>query len=188
MIIGLSGFARSGKDTVADILVENHGFVKMSFADPMRDALLRLNPLIQLRNGPSLPLAQALRVYTWDELKSVSTDIRGLLQRMGSEVGREMFGENLWVDYAIAHLPENTDVVFSDVRYKNEAKAILALKGRVWRIEREGIGAANEHASENDLNNFPFELTIDNNFPVEQLALTIDTALDLNILDILRSL
>jgi dephospho-CoA kinase len=44
MIIGISGYARSGKDTVANYLVEHHEFTRMAFADAMREALLRLNP------------------------------------------------------------------------------------------------------------------------------------------------
>jgi dephospho-CoA kinase len=46
MIIGLSGYARSGKDTVAELLCLNYGFRRISFADPMREAILILNPKI----------------------------------------------------------------------------------------------------------------------------------------------
>lgn len=35
-VIGVSGYANSGKDTVADYLVQEHGFVKISLADPLK--------------------------------------------------------------------------------------------------------------------------------------------------------
>ena len=188
MIIGLAGYARSGKDTAADVLVEKHGFVKYSFADPMREALKRLDPHIQVNDIAHLPLSQALRIYSWEQLKVESPDIRGLLQRMGTEVGRSMFGTDFWVDYAVNSIPEGTNVVFSDVRFQNEANKILALGGRVWRIEREGAEAANSHISEHDLDEFPFELVIQNDFSLEQLSSNIDTALSFDLASILRNL
>lgn len=36
MILGLCGLAGAGKDTVADFLVKDHGFVKVAFADPLK--------------------------------------------------------------------------------------------------------------------------------------------------------
>jgi len=188
MIIGLSGYARTGKDTVADILVKEHGFTKVSFADPMREALERLDPFIHVKGAPSMPLSQALRIYSWDELKDLSHDIRGLLQRMGTEVGRGMFGENFWIEYALSNMPKETNVVFSDVRFTDEAQAILSLKGRLWRVERTGVSAANTHVSESELDTFPFELTISNNFSLETLSRVVNTAVNFNALDLLRSL
>jgi hypothetical protein len=46
MIIGLSGYARSGKDTVAELLVLNYGFKRMAFADGIRESLIALNPIL----------------------------------------------------------------------------------------------------------------------------------------------
>jgi dephospho-CoA kinase len=46
MIIGLSGYARSGKDTAADHLVNEYGFTRYSFAAPMKEAMYRLNPIV----------------------------------------------------------------------------------------------------------------------------------------------
>ena len=46
MIIGISGYARSGKDSVANILVQDFGFERRAFADKLREALYALNPII----------------------------------------------------------------------------------------------------------------------------------------------
>jgi dephospho-CoA kinase len=41
-IIGLTGYAGSGKDTVRNILEAKHGFDGIAFADPIRDMLTAL--------------------------------------------------------------------------------------------------------------------------------------------------
>jgi hypothetical protein len=93
---------------------------------------------------------------------------------MGTEVGREMFGEDFWVDAAIARVPDGSKVVFSDVRYPNEAMAIKSLGGEVWRVERDGIGPANGHASEHALNDFEFDKVLKNDSTLESLYRQVD--------------
>lgn len=181
-VVGLSGWARSGKDTVADYLVENHGFMKMSFAEPMREALARLNPLISVSVDQVYSyvseLAQALEHNTWEDLKSKSPQIRPYLQRFGTEVGREMFGEDFWVDYALDRIPDGAKVVFADTRFRNEANAIQALNGKVWRVAREGVTAANDHISEHDLDSYEFSAYIRNYKTLEYLYEIVEMALD----------
>jgi hypothetical protein len=62
-----------------------------------------------------------------------------------------------------------TKVVFSDVRYPNEADAVRKLGGQVWRIERDGHGPANEHTSEHALNKYNFDQRIYNDKDLESL-------------------
>jgi hypothetical protein len=176
--IGLSGWARSGKDTIADYLVEHHGFTRVAFADPMREALLALNPQIPYY-GTTASLATMVRLSGWDELKKYSPETRELLQRMGTEVGRELFGKNFWVNQAIKTAKKYDKVVFSDCRYFNEARAIKHLGGQVWRISRPGVRAANDHGSEHDLDNYNFDLHIDNKTTVENLQKIVDINLKL---------
>jgi hypothetical protein len=176
-MIGLSGWARSGKDTVANYLVAAHGYTKVSFADQMRGALYRLNPTVDL-NGYSMHLATAVDLMGWEELKTQSPDIRSLMQRMGTEVGREMWGENFWVDAAIAAIPDGEKVVFADVRFPNEADAIYSNGGEVWRIIRESVGPANDHISETALNKYPFDRYLFNDGNIEDLPYCIEQLLD----------
>jgi hypothetical protein len=164
-LLGLSGYARSGKDTAADYLVENYGYTKMSFADPMKQALLTLDPNIDFGEGRA-HLSQAITVG-WDELKKNSSEIRPLLQRMGTEIGRAMWGEDFWVNAAINSIPDGSKVIFADVRFPNEAKAITDLGGQVWRIERDGVGPANSHVSETALDTYKFETVIQNSGSIE---------------------
>ncbi|WP_277209196.1 hypothetical protein [Isoptericola croceus] len=45
-IVALSGYARAGKDTVADRLVEAHGYRKFAHADVLRESLFELDPFL----------------------------------------------------------------------------------------------------------------------------------------------
>lgn len=163
MIIGLSGYAQSGKDTVAELLCLNYGYNRVSFADPMREALMRLNPVIN-----SQPLACLVDDYGWDVAKS-NPEVRRLLQVFGTEVGREMFGQDFWVDLAFKQSPQER-VVFTDVRFPNEAQAIIDKGGQVWRVQREGHKPVNLHASETAMDNWRFDDLILNHGSLDDLA------------------
>lgn len=164
MIIGLSGYAQSGKDTVAELLCLNYNYHRRAFADPMREALLRLNPVIG-----SQPLACLVDDYGWDVAKS-NPEVRRLLQVFGTEIGREMFGENFWVDIALAGLNSNHRVVVADVRFPNEAQAIIDKGGQVWRVQREGHKPVNLHTSETAMDNWRFDDLILNHGSLDDLA------------------
>lgn len=177
-VLGLAGWARAGKDTVAAHLVANYGYTRMSFADPMREALRRLDPLITVGEMRGVGLRSSVDALGWEELKSLSPDVRGLMQRMGTEVGRNMFGENFWVDAAIDSIEDGSKVVFADVRFINEVDAIKGLGGQVWRISRKGVGPANDHISETALNDYIFDSYINNDGTIEDTNKCIDDLLD----------
>jgi dephospho-CoA kinase len=172
MIIGLVGYARSGKDTVAEYLVEHHNFTRQAFADPMREALIRLDPRINVGEMKGVALTEAVKNLGWDALKEHSEDVRHLLQRMGTEVGRQMFGKDVWVKKALEILLYKPDVVFSDVRFHNEADAILSAGGRLWKVTRPGLGPINDHLSDSEMDSYrdsAFDLIIINDSTKEEL-------------------
>lgn len=152
MIIGLSGYAQSGKDTVAEMLCLNYGFKRISFALPMRDAIYTLNPLVDGRSR----IADVIEEYGWDVAKA-NPEVRRLLQVFGTEVGREIFGQNFWVEQAFKRAKEYERVVFSDVRFPNEAQAIVDNGGQVWRVQRENHKPVNAHSSETAMDNWRFD-------------------------------
>jgi len=170
MIIGLSGYARSGKDTVASLFPD---YQRRAFADPMREALLRLNPLI----SSSMTVQEAVEIHGWDTAKTVFPEIRRLLQVLGTEVGRNMIDENVWVNIATKDLNSDDDIVFADVRFPNEAQAIKELGGQIWRINRPEISAINLHSSESSMDHWPFDAWLDNSGSIEDLQAQIETAL-----------
>jgi hypothetical protein len=86
-----------------------------------------------------------------------------------------MFDENFWVDYALNSVVDGTKVVIADVRYPNEADAIKALGGKVYRVERDGVGPANAHASENALEGYEFDGTLYNQGTIRGLYNDVET-------------
>lgn len=173
-IIGLSGYARSGKDEAARVLVEEFGFVQVAFADKLREMLYQLNPIvdvqdveIKMRSGDSVKtlmldeftpstlrapihLQEVIDEYGWGGYKETvyGDEIRRLLQRLGTEAGRQTLWDTIWIDAALSNLPDDAKVVVSDARFFNEFDAVRDRGGVIWRIERNGVGPANDHASE----------------------------------------
>jgi hypothetical protein len=174
MIIGLSGYAQTGKDTIADYLIEKYGFTRVAFADPIREALYKLNPKVRISDAAGVSVAHAVDNMGWEEVKKLSSDTRELLQRFGTEVGREMFGENFWVEKAIEKARGYDKVVFTDVRYPNELEAILRASGTVWRVIKSDVKAVNLHQSETALDHYQFPYLILNNKTKKDLYESID--------------
>jgi hypothetical protein len=165
MIIGLAGYARSGKDTVANILVNDFGFERVAFADPIRDLLFELNPLV---NG--VRLQDMVTEYGWEITKS-QIEVRRLLQNLG--VGaRKTFGSNFWVDQAMRRI-KSPNVVITDVRFKNEADWLRMNYAELWRVRRNGVTAVNNHVSEHDLDDYPVDYVVDNEGSIEDLSTLI---------------
>jgi hypothetical protein len=172
MIIGLSGYARSGKDTVAQYLASTYDFSQYSFAEPIKKAVYTLNPKIDKRTH----YADIVDEYGLEAAKSAHPEIRRLLQVFGTEVGRKMFGENFWVDLCLNNIRSERAVI-SDVRFPNEAEAIRNKGGFVYRINRPNIEAVNTHISETALDDFEFDEVITNSGTLYDLEVLVDIAL-----------
>ena len=171
MIIGLTGYAQSGKDSVANILVENYGYQRIAFADPIRDLLYATNPM--LKEGYRVKgLAD---VYGWDRVKVDYPEARRLLQELG--VGaRKVFGDMFWVKQALRQLEVEGNFVITDVRYPNEAKAIREHQGsQIWRVKRSGVDAVNSHESESAMDGEKVDQIFVNNGTLEDLKVLINT-------------
>ena len=176
MIIGLTGYAQSGKDTVANILVEQYGYTRVAFADKIRDFLYEVNPMVGC--SPSGYLKDLVDLVGWDAAKQ-EPQVRRLLQDLG--VGaRKVFGENFWVEQALGpQRPWEDDlenIVVTDVRFTNEADYIQGFPvAQLWRIKRIGVGAVNEHVSERDMDGYQVDQIFANNGTLEDLELMVKT-------------
>lgn len=167
MIIGLSGYARSGKDTVAGMLMGIHGYEHAAFADQIRNLLFAMDPLI-MHEGKDFRLQDIVESKGWEDAKTQHPEVRRLLQDLG--VGaRNLFGDDFWIYQVLRDLHPSDKIVISDVRFKNEAECISARGGQVWRINRIGVEATNQHISEHDLDGWTFDGVITNNSDMPNL-------------------
>lgn len=173
-IIGLAGYARAGKDTVAQI-VKQHGFEQRAFAAPLKACLAALDPIV-LAYGPHdmQRLSDYLNADSgWEAAKS-EPEVRQLLQRLGTEAGRNILGDDVWVN-ALFQTPSRGRLVISDVRFPNEAAAIRDRGGVLVRITRPGHGPVNGHPSETALDDYDFDAEILNDGEIADLKPAIDS-------------
>lgn len=142
MIIGLVGLIGSGKGTVGDILADNYGFQKQQFAGSLKDATSAIfdwpRHLLEGDTSESREWRERKDEY-WS--KALNRDItpRLALQLMGTEAGRNVFGDKLWTTSVKAKIDNdhvNLDHVITDVRFPNEIEAIREWGGKVYRIRR----------------------------------------------------
>ena len=161
ILIALTGAARSGKDSCADRLVERHGFTKISFAAPLKSALLATDPYLghhPYRPGQLVRLSEALANESEDVIKQTFPEYRRLLEKLGTE-GIRAIDDNFWVNAALNRtIGAGTDrFVFPDARFHNEVNAVKSEvvdgpwgdNAEAWHIVRPSlVGPVGElHAS-----------------------------------------
>jgi hypothetical protein len=162
MLLGLSGYAQSGKDTVAKVLINEYGFIRIAFADIIRTSLYTLDPIVAVdESAQPIRLKEKVDSLGWDKAK-LEPEIRRLLQIFGTEIGRTLLGPDIWVNLALAQIQDEKDYVITDVRFPNEAAAIKERDGSLWRVSRPTITAVNQHLSEKALAEYQFDAYINN--------------------------
>lgn len=173
MIIGLTGYAQSGKDTVANILVENYGFTRLAFADKIREFLYDMNPMVDTIAFEPIFLREKVNREGWEGAKK-SPNVRRALQNAGVSA-RKHFGEDFWVKQALKNIEFEGDYVISDVRFENEADEIKFTGGQIWRVKRLGVDAVNSHVSETQMDGYPVDQIFINNSTIEDLEVLVKT-------------
>ncbi|WP_431888719.1 hypothetical protein [Nocardiopsis alba] len=158
MSIALMGYAGSGKDTAADYLVEERGYARVAFADPVRESLLALDPIVHAEPEDYGDTYRGVRLSTlvgvcgWDRAKRVYPEVRRLLQAHGTEAVRGVIGDDVWVRLALRRISAawagGRRVVITDVRFPNEVTALRAHGVRLVWLDRPGVGPANDHITE----------------------------------------
>jgi hypothetical protein len=175
--IGLIGKARSGKDTAALHLVRTRSYVRLAFADPLKEMALSINPYVPTGYGVTVRLTALIADVGWEYAKDTYPEVRRLLQSIG-QTQRE-FDEDYWTS-ALGRKVHNAErwnipVVVTDVRYENEARMLRARGFKLVRIVRPETmtGSAAQHSSETALDGYAADVTIHNNGTVAQLHAAI---------------
>lgn len=153
-IIGLVGKKRAGKDTVAETLTSEFGFVRYAFADPLKATMLDLDPWVVSTDDGGVQHTARLSGWVasrgWEGAKE-HPEVRRLLQAHGVAI-RTHVSESVWVDATMSRVMDETrPVVVTDVRFPNEADTIEAAGGVLVRVHRPSLVSEDEHVSETAL-------------------------------------
>lgn len=190
-LVGLIGKKRVGKDTFASVLVEEFGFARVAFADPLKEMALTIDPIIDAYDadnscsdpdccGGPWPDIQERRLgdvvahVGWEGAKDTYPEARRFLQRLGD--GVRQFDPEFWLRVGMREAralrrggPDTAEafgpgqpVVVTDVRYPNEADAIRDAGGILIRIVRDGVDDGDTHASETALDDYEVDATVPN--------------------------
>ena len=150
-IVAFTGLAGSGKSTATEVLIKD-GWQRVKFAAPLK-AMVRA--LIREVGLPGTP-----RAYIEGHLKETPIEAlnnrtpRYIMQTLGTEWGRDVISESLWLDIAEKKINDlrktGANIVIDDCRFENEAQLIERLGGNICQVNR-GIDSPSEmcHASEN---------------------------------------
>lgn len=187
-IIGISGKKRAGKDTAAKYLATK-GYEVRAFATPLKAALLALNPLVEITETDTQNADDSLDFYFGHgyfrvadivskvgyEVAKEIAEVRRLLQYLGTEAGRDIHGENLWVGAFNKAWEEDEflPAVVSDVRFPNEAEYIRSRGGIVINITKDTT-TDDLHTSESGLCSEYYNYLVTNNGSLTELYNQLD--------------
>jgi len=171
-IIGLIGLAQSGKSTVAQHLSDNHGFVRIRFAGPLK-AMCRSMGLTDREiegDGKEAP-----------HMMLCGKTPRYVMQTLGTEWGRELIGPDFWTgiwrESVMAAIDQGAKgIVAEDCRFPNEIEAVRSLGGEVWQIIRPGAVKL-AHISESASSEIDPDFIIHNTGKVRDLITVCDLSL-----------
>lgn len=141
MIVGVCGFIGSGKDTIADYLVNFHEFRRDSFASTLKDAVSAVfgwdRTLLEGRTKEAREWREQVDPWWAERLAMPTLTPRWILQYWGTEVCRRGFHDDMWVASLENKMRQTKDnIVISDVRFANEVAAIKKAGGIIVRVVR----------------------------------------------------
>ena len=180
MIIAICGHKFSGKSTVARLLHNATGYPVVSFADKLKDITCVLSGCTRedledydFKENELAP--DFLRPYCGNTKKPT---FRAFLQHFGSEVMRGV-NDNIWIDCTLSNCGKN--VIISDCRFPNEAKAIKRRGGIVIKVVRPDAKAEDSHQSETHIDEIDADYTLWNDSTMENLVANVDSLVRLLI-------
>ena len=169
---------QSGKSTIAEYLYSK-GWHRVSFAYTLKQMLV---PMLKLFLPTGLTVQDLLYgAHKETPLKGLATNTRRLMQALGTDWGRKLIQEDIWIkcwQQEVRTLMDlGHDVVTDDLRFPNEFEAVKDMGGKCWWVERPSSAAATYgHASEGSLNAMynKFDSFITNGGSIDLLKLKVD--------------
>lgn len=159
MIFGLCGLQGSGKDTVANILINDHNFIKISFASATKDVVSILfgwdRKMLEGDTQESRKEREIVDEWWSNKLNIKDFSPRKALQIIGTDVLRDGFHSDIWISIVekkiIENLNNGKNIVISDCRFSNEMEMIKKYGGKVVCIKRNTPDWFDEYKSGKDL-------------------------------------
>jgi len=141
MIISLTGLIGSGKDTVADYLVDEYDFKRDAFASTVKDVLAVLfdwdREMLEGRTKAAREQRNQVDEWWSDRLQIENFTPRWAMQHIGTDVFRAHFHDDVWIAALENRLRKHSGhIVITDARYPNELAMVKALGGQSWHVER----------------------------------------------------
>jgi hypothetical protein len=190
MIIGLCGAQGSGKDTVANILITEYGFVKLTFASTLKDVVAILfswpRDLLEGLTEESRLWRETVDDF-WSEKLSISGFTpRKALQMIGTDLFRLHFNNDIWISIVENKISvmlknnPNINIVISDCRFANEFSLIKKFSdSHIITILREKNYSINKlaHSSETEWVNYNFDAILQNDNSIDELKSNLKSLL-----------
>ena len=190
MIIGLCGEQGSGKDTVANILISEYGFVKLTFASTLKDVVAILfswpRDLLEGLTEESRLWRETVDDFWSTKLSIPSFTPRKALQMIGTDLFRIHFNNDIWINIienkigAMLKNNPNTNIVISDCRFTNEFSLIKQFSDSyIIMILREKNNSINKlyHSSETEWVNYNFDAILQNDNSIDDLKSNLKSLL-----------
>lgn len=166
LIVGITGLAGAGKDTIGSHLVRQYGFERRAFADKLKQLARAMNPVLE----------ETVDAFGWEMAKKIPQH-REYLQDLGHGA-RQIFGDDFWVDRVFVDIPEN--MVLTDLRYPNEFARVKDHGGVIIRVTRPGLEPVNSHVTEIGHGNIPVDYSVINLGGLDELFKQVDYVMGLN--------
>jgi hypothetical protein len=187
MIVSIYGRNKAGKTTLADMLVSEYDFIKISFADALReitqlffginigwktdekwmvsyeylDGLDRLFSIVKDKNNIKQLMIDKIKYATTKEQA-----YRITLELLGTEVFRKTVLNEIWCAIVVFDVVclagDNEHIVFDDMRFPNEFEVLNNLNTKFIRLISDYEEPESEHESQKYIDGFKNDYVIYN--------------------------
>lgn len=176
MLIGITGHKFSGKSTVANMLSEMLNYKVDSFARPLKEIVCALSgcAMEQLEDY-DFKENEVVPEHLWAFCANEKHNYRSLLQGIGDYLRSK--NPNIFIDSVL--VGDTSNLIISDCRFPNEAKAIRDSGGIIVKVVRDNVTKSDTHQSETMIDSIDAEYVLVNTKSIETLRGAVRSLVEL---------